>query len=125
MRPGRLDKRAIFEKREQVTDGAGNHVGVWPGEMRSDGTTRPVDDFEFRRWCHVHYLRGGETVMAGRLQGKQSVIVTVRKDPETETITPDWRLLISGVAYNIREPSRPSDNRLYYELLAENGVATG
>ncbi|WP_211341190.1 phage head closure protein [Paracoccus methylarcula] len=112
-----MNKRATFQSRTQVDDGYGNKVGAWPGEQGVP------DGYDFIRWCNVRYLRGGESVMASRLQGRQPVIVTVRKDPSTDTITPDMRCLIAGRAYNIREFPRPSDNRLYLEFMAESGVA--
>lgn len=119
MRSGNLDRRAAFQSRTEIDDGYGNKVGAWPGELGVP------DGHNFIRWCNVRYLRGSEAVMASRLQGRQPVIVSVRRDPETDTITPDQRCLIDGRAYNIREFPRPSDNRMYLEFLAESGVANG
>lgn len=98
---------ARFQKRVMVDDGYGNHVG-----HRED---------RFTRWCSVRFLRGGEAVMAARLASKQPVILTIRRDPDTEAITPSWQFLISGRAYDIKENPRPSDDRQFFELLAESG----
>lgn len=111
MRSGRLDRLATFQRRTEAVDGYGNTLSDW-----SPAFTRP---------CHVLYKRGGETVQAARLEGRQPVVVTVRRDPETDTITSDWRCLIDGRVYNVREYPTPSENRLYLEFLAESGVASG
>lgn len=60
--------------------------------------------------------------MGARLQGRQPVILTLRKSPDSDRITPEWRAEIDGRAYNIREHGRPSENRMYVEMLAEGGV---
>lgn len=110
MKPGRMRKRATFQSQQMVNDGFGNYVGSW------------IDRCE--RWCNVAYLRGSETVMASRLEGRQPVILTFRQDTQTAKIIPEWRVLIDGTEYNIREPLRPSDDGLRFELLCEGGVAT-
>lgn len=108
---GKLDRRVTLSRRVEQSDGFGNMVGEWT----------PA----FSRWCNVRYLRGTEAVMAARLEGRQPVIVTVRKDSETDTIDPGMRATIDGRVYNIRELPRPSDDRLFLEFLAESGVADG
>lgn len=110
MTAGKLDRRALFQSPVTGDDGYGNEVtGEWKDE--------------FIRWAGVQFLKGGEAVMASRLEGKQPVIVTVRADSETARITPEWRCVIDGRNYNIRELPRQSSNRLYLEFLAESGVA--
>lgn len=110
MKPGKMRQRATFQSRQMVSDGFGNQVGTW--------IDRCV------RWCNVRYLRGSEAVMASRLEGRQPVVLTFRQDTQTARITPDWRVLIDGTEYNIREPLRPSDDGLHWQLLCEGGVAT-
>ncbi|MFC6197820.1 phage head closure protein [Ponticaulis profundi] len=105
-------KKAEFQSRTEVSDGAGNYVSAW-------GPT------QFTRWCGIHYLRGSESVMASRLTGKRPVILTVRSDEQTASITPDMRCLIDGEAFNIREKPRPTEDRVWLEFLAESGVADG
>lgn len=107
----RLPDRITLERRTEQTDGYGNHIGAWV----------PA----FTRWCSVKALRGGETVIASRLQGRQPVIVTVRSDPETDQIDPEMRAAINGRVYNVREHPRLMDDRLYLEFLAESGVSDG
>lgn len=105
-------KRAEFQARGEVSDGAGNYVTDW-GETL------------FTRWCSIQYLRGSESVMAARLSGKRPAILRVRSDEETLAITPEMRCIIDGEAFNIREKPRPSDDRNFLEMLAEAGVADG
>lgn len=111
MMAGDLRDRATFERRLDELDGFGNTVSRW-----GQG---------FTRWCHVRYLRGSEAIIAARLEGRQPVIITVRKDPQTDLVVPGMRCAVNGRFYNIREYPRPSDNRMTYEFLAESGVADG
>lgn len=106
-----MHDQAIFERRSNVQDGYGNHIGAWV----------PA----FTRWCSVKALRGGEAVIASRLQGRQPVIVTVRSDPETDQIDPEMRATINGRIYNVRELPRLTEDRLYLEFLCETGVSDG
>ena len=108
----RLLDFGIFQSRAEVSDGYGNTNADW------------AKQFESR--VSVRYLRGSEAVMAARLEGRQPVIVTVRNSDQVQEVTPGWRVLVNGVAYNIREPLRPTDQRRRnLEFLAESGVASG
>ncbi len=82
----------------------------------------PVD---FTTRAHIRFLRGGETVQAARLQGKQPVVVTVRRSSKTLQVTPDAKMkdARTGVLYNIRAVV-PTENRQFIEITAESGVAT-
>lgn len=111
MKTSELSYRAAFERRTEANDGYGNTQDVWAAS--------------FTRWCGITYLKGGETVMGARLEGRQPVILTVRADSETRIITPDMRAIINGQAYNIRESPRPTKDRAYLEMAAESGVASG
>lgn len=70
------------------------------------------------------YLRGGETVQAARLEGRQPVVVTIRRSPASDAITPAWRMrdVRRGDIYNIRSIV-PTDDRKWLELTCERGVA--
>lgn len=108
----RLLERASFQQRVEAPDGFGNMVGAW------------TDRFDDR--VGVLYLRGSEAVLAARLEGRQPIVVTVRVSERTNLVTPDWRVIINGTPYNVREPLRPTDQRRRtYEFLAESGVADG
>jgi head-tail adaptor len=42
--------------------------------------------------CDMMNLRGGEAVQASRLDGRQPVVIYIRKPPNSEHITPEWRV---------------------------------
>lgn len=71
------------------------------------------------------HLRGGEDVMAGRLQGQHTQIITVRASSQTRQITPEWRLVDTrdGAVFNVRDVTAETD-RMWISLLCERGVAT-
>ena len=75
--------------------------------------------------ANFRYLRGGETVQAARLQGRQPMVVTIRNSFAAQSITPDWRMrdLGSATVYNIRTGPVPSDDRRWLEFTVESGVA--
>lgn len=74
---------------------------------------------------NIRYLRGGETVQAARLDGKQPVVVTIRRSNTAKTISTDWvmRDARRGVKFNIRSIV-PTEDRRWIEITAESGVAT-
>ena len=110
MHAGKLDKRVSFESPISLADA---HGGMEEGFQA-----------EFEIWARIRFLRGTEAVMESRLEGKQPVIFTVRKSPESDRITNNWKAVFNGTIFNLRETPQPSDDRLYLELLAEGGVAT-
>lgn len=82
-------------------------------------------------WAEAHacrakfrYLRGGEAVMAARLQGKQPVLVTIWNCADARAITPAYRMrdVRTGAVYNVRSIV-PTDDRAELDLLCESGVA--
>lgn len=114
---GHLTERMTFQKRADLSsasppgDGYGNVEGGW------------TDQFTIA--ARRVYLRGGEDVLASRLEGRQPVILTVRRSSDTETITTDWRATDarSGTIYNIRSVQLTED-RAWIDMLCESGVAT-
>lgn len=98
-----------FDSPTVSTDAAGGIETGWTEEF----TTR----------AHFLYLRGGETIQAARLAGKQPVVATVRADTDTAQITTAWRMrdTARSVAYNVRSIV-PTDDRRFYELTCESGV---
>lgn len=105
---GKLEQRATFYSPTASADGYGGVVNGWTEE--------------FTYWTRRQFLRGAEDVQAARLQGRQPVILTVRRDSDTETITTEWKAAIDGVEYNIRTVE-PHEDRRYIDLLCESGVA--
>lgn len=73
---------------------------------------------------HFRYLRGGETVQAGRLEGKQPVVVTIPTSSNARNVTPGWRMRDTqrSVNYNVRSVI-VSDDRREMEITCESGVA--
>lgn len=63
--------------------------------------------------------------MAGRLQGKQPVVVRIPQSAGADAINNDWRARDKHreVEYNIRTIV-PSTDRLWLDLMCESGVAT-
>lgn len=109
---GQLFYKVALDKREDVDDGFGNTVGQW------------VEQFQCR--AAYHHLRGSESVIASRLQGKHIQAVKVRANSKTKLVTSDWRLrdLITGTSFNVREAVANID-RQFIDLLVESGVADG
>lgn len=109
---GDLRDRLQFEKRIASADDYGN-----PGA----GEFTP----QFIRRAEIVPLRGGEEVIAARLQGTQPIRIRIRYDSETASITPEWRAVdvSSGQAYAIKTVVAPDRRNAWIEILAEAGVA--
>lgn len=107
---GRLFERAAFDYPTSNDDGQGG---------REEGWTEA-----FVCAANFKYLRGGETVQAARLAGRQPVVVTIRQSSLSREVTHEWRMRDTrrGDLYNIRSIV-PSDDRMYLELTCEKGVA--
>jgi SPP1 family predicted phage head-tail adaptor len=107
------------ELREQVAFDTPRAAKDVPGGVAAD-----TWDEAFKRSARIRPLTGSEPVIAQRLTGVQPVVVTVRYDSQTKTVTPAWRLrdVRSGKAYNIRTVTI-GEHRDYIDLLCESGVA--
>lgn len=109
---GPLRDVLIAQRREEVDDGYGNTQGQWVEQCRFNAS--------------VEARRGGEAVIAGRLQGTVTYIVTARYSAASAAVQPDWRLVDarSGAIYNIRTwVPRPKRDRIDGDV--EIGVADG
>lgn len=118
---GDLYYRVAFLKREEIDDGMGNKVG-----------DKLVEQFQCR--AAFRQLRGGESVMAGRLQGKHTQVIIVRASSQTRQVTTDWIVRdvrasvevepgqFTGDLFNIRDVTHETD-RMWVSLLCERGVA--
>jgi head-tail adaptor len=110
---GQLIELVAFDKRAMVEDEYGNMVaGDWTEQ--------------FRHRAKFIFLRGSETVMAGRLESRESIIMQVRVCADTEQIDTDWqaRDIRRGTFFNIRTVETDR-SRAVIDLLCEQGVATG
>lgn len=95
-------------------------------EPLEDGYGNTEDEFVTRftvRAAYTH-LRGGEAVLAGRLEGRHTTAITVRASSDTRQITPDWRLVDAhdGTVWAVRDVTHETD-RAWITLLCESGVA--
>lgn len=116
MESGSLNERFVFQKRPStapVGDGYGNFQSGF--------------EAQFTVWTKRLFLRGGETVIAERLQGRQPAVLTIRASRQAAQITTDWCAVNardSSEVYNIRSVSL-SEDRSFYDILCERGVASG
>lgn len=120
---GDLYYKVAFLKREETDDGLGNVTGH-----------KFVEQFACR--AAYRHLRGGETVMAGRLQGKHAQVIIVRSSSQTRLVTTDWIVRdvrastetepgsgqFAGDVFNIRDVTQETD-RMWITFLCEKGVA--
>lgn len=107
---GALRERVSFAKRNEQEDSYGNVVSEWI-EQFSDAAT-------------YKHLRGGETVIAARLENRHPQVIRVRAHAKTRSVTADWKLTDkrSGVEYAIRDVTATVDNK-WIDFLCERGVA--
>lgn len=109
---GSLRERVAFDRRGSGSDGGGGVTTAWQERFQ-------------RRAAYVH-RNSGEAVMAGRLQGKTTLIIRVRADSLTRTVTNTWRArdARTGQGYNILEAT-PTVDRAWVDFLAQTGGPNG
>ena len=113
---GMLRERVLCQMKGPATDELGNPVpggDVWATQFSARAGFQPRN--------------GGEAVIAGRLQGVQPYIVTVRQSSQTRRITTGWRLVDARNEkriFNVRSVADPDGKRQWLEMLVEHGVAT-
>jgi hypothetical protein len=119
---GQLYHRVAFDERQLISDGEGNVEGEF------------AQVFECR--AGYTFLRGGEAVIAARLEGRQPIVVRVRSSSETRLIRPNWRMrdlndgswqdsgetVWSGPIYAVRSIAATPD-RMWLDVMVEAGVA--
>lgn len=108
MRAGDLTQLAHFQRPEKGRDADGNAILSYPEA--------------FSAWVHLRPLRGGESVMAARMESKAPAIVTVRASVQSRPVTSEWRVLIGGRVYECREDPRETQDRAMFEILVESGA---
>lgn len=110
MTPGGMHHRVAFDAPFVTTTNTGGQVTGWEERIATV-------------WAQMIFLRGGETVIAARLVGRQPAVVKVWSSTATRAIDTDWRMrdLRSGTIYAIRSRI-VSDNRSMIELTVESGV---
>lgn len=111
---GKARFRVRFDKQAEIEDPAGGTTSNWQEQ--------------FTRWADIRPQKGGEDVMAQRLQGRQPVLIFVRYDSETAMITPAWRAveLLNNIPirfYAIKTCEDMERRRQWITMLAEAGAA--
>lgn len=116
MLAGRMTQKIAFEMREEVN----------PDHPHDEGNTRAEWIEQGCTAAELIPLRGGETVLAGRLQGTQTVILRLRSTSLTRRISSGWRArdIKAGTIYNIREITPDPVSRASIDILCQAGVAT-
>jgi len=110
---GKLIHKVALEMRPKTNgDGRGNFEGPFE------------EQFECR--AEFIHLRGGEAVMAGRLEGHHTQVVRVRTTTNTRRITAGWQLrdVRRDIKFNVRDVEH-EENRQFIALTCESGVVTG
>jgi len=111
IKAGDLYYKVHCQKRQVIDDGYGNTVS---GPFETQFTVRAA----------YRHLRGGEAVIASRLENRHPVIITVRASSQTKQITADWQLVDArdGAVWAVRDVTHETD-RQFISLLCERGVA--
>lgn len=100
-----LDRRVTFQSPIQSRDDDGRIVQGWKDRFTVAGGIR--------------YLRGGEEVMQARMQARTPAILTVRAASDARQVTAEWRAVIDGRVFELKEEPRPTVDRRLLEMLAE------
>lgn len=108
-----LHYRVAFEPPLAEPDGSGGIETGWDTDNAIEAR------------AHFRFLRGGESVQAARLGGKQPIIATIPNSSAGRSITSDWRMrdVRSGKEFQIRTDPVLTDDRAWLEVLVESGVA--
>lgn len=106
------DLREVIElqQNEEIDDGYGNVYGGWTTKI-----TAPA---------RIRILKGSETIIASRLAGKQTAVITARWQPDIEPVTPAWRAkdARTGKIYDIKAVT-PDERKAWVDLLTEATVS--
>ena len=119
---GQLYERVAFDERALASDGHGNEEEDF------------VEQFSCR--AGFTYLRGTESVIAARLEGRQPIVVRVRRNSKTARIEQDWRMrnlrdgewagasgeeYWKGPVYAVRSVI-PTNDRQWIDITVESGT---
>lgn len=108
---GSLSERIAFLQQVEGDDGYGGVVVGWQSVFEEAGRLQPK--------------LGSEPVVAGRLQGIQPYLLTVRSSTRTRSVTPAWRVrnVRTGREYNIKTAVNVDERNAYLEMLVVEGEA--
>jgi head-tail adaptor len=90
-----------------------------------------VEQFTCRA-AFIH-LRGGESVLASRLEGRHSQVIQVRASSETRAITTEWRARDvnngawsgadwAGPIYQVKDITPHEEDRAFLDILVQTGT---
>lgn len=99
-----LDTLATFQSPVQSRDADGQLVQGWRDE--------------FTAWANIIYKRGTETYEQARMQSQRPVVLTIRASGQAAAVTSEWRAVIAGRVYDIREDPTPTPARAFLQMLA-------
>jgi head-tail adaptor len=113
--PGEFNALVRFDQRGP--DANGDPLGDWlPG---------------FEVWAKVEYLRGSESAIANRIEGRQPVTMVIHDQPDAQDVRTGWRAVIiegrgvrAGDAVNINSVA-PAQEIGFLNLIGIVGGATG
>ncbi|UFS66567.1 head-tail adaptor protein [Paracoccus denitrificans] len=88
-------------------------------DVDADGQVIQRYDARFQDRVTIRFLRGGEGVMQARLESRNPVVIGVRNSERARQVTSEWRVVIDGRAYDVKEDPRPTESRRDLEMLAE------
>lgn len=106
---GSLSERVHLQSVVESSDGYGGVISGWATQFTEPARLMP--------------LRGGEGVMAGRLQGTQPYVCTVRSSARMRNVTTAWQVVNArtGATYNITAVTNPDERNQYVDLLIVQG----
>jgi head-tail adaptor len=112
MRAGGLRKRANFEARNKGAAGpSGERLAAW-ATITGAGSVP----------CSLLPRKGAEIVEAGGIRTAQELVLTCRSNSVTRTITPDNRVTVDSVVFNIRAIVNPDQRNRALEMTLDQGA---
>lgn len=94
------------------------------GELQDEyGNTKEGWIEQFQEAAAYTHLRGGEAVMASRLENRHPQVIRIRASTRTRAVTSEWKItdVRQGVEYAIKDVTATVDNK-WIDLLCERGV---
>lgn len=109
---GLLREKVRFERRNDVSDGAGNQAENW------EPLCGPFS-------ARVRPINGKEEVLAGKLAGVQPYEITIRYCQATKAVTTEDRAVDdrTGRAFDITAIQDPTERRQWLSMLVKAGDA--
>lgn len=114
---GRLRERIRVERREEVSDGAGNYVGQWVAQAGLQGLP-----------ARITPLRGSEKILADRISGIVIYEIAVRETDATRAIQASDRIVneTTGQTFNVGHPPvNPDQKGRWLVMQCTEGGADG